>query len=149
MRLLSRFRSLAPADRQLFVETAFLLAAIRLALALVSFKTLQDLLMRCSRPGARRSDMSAPLPAARVSWAIRTASRYVPQTQNCLIQALAAWTVLSARRHPAVLRIGVSNGADQGFKAHAWVEYDGTVVIGGLPELASYTPLVLRGTTSQ
>jgi transglutaminase superfamily protein len=146
--LLHKIRSLAATDRRLLIETAVLLAAIRLALPLVSFKTLQDLLMRVSRR-TRRSHLSHPLPADRLAWAITVASRYVPQTQNCLIQALAAWTLLAGRRHSALLRIGVANGPDRQFKAHAWVENEGKVVIGGSVELASYTPLVLSGTTSR
>jgi hypothetical protein len=144
MRLLHRFRSLAATDRRLLIETAFLLAAIRLALPLVSFKTLHVLLLRVPRRTGRELQ-PRPLPADRLAWAITVASRYVPQTRNCLIQALAAWTLLLGRHHPAFLRIGVANGPDRQFKAHAWVESDGKVVIGGSAELASYTPLVLEG----
>lgn len=148
MRLLRRFRSLAAAERRLLIETALLLAAIRIALPLVSFKMLQDLLMRFSRAKGL-SHTSGPLPADRLRWAIHAASRYVPQTRNCLIQALAAWTLLARRRHPAHLRLGVANGPDREFKAHAWVEHDGQVVIGALPELAAYTPLVPGGPPSR
>jgi hypothetical protein len=148
MRLLHRFRSLVATDRRLLIDAAFLLAGVRLALPLVSFKTLQDLLIRVSR-GTRRSHLSEAVPADRIAWAITVASTYVPQTQNCLIQALAAWTLLAGRHHPALLRIGVANGLDRQFTAHAWVENDGNVVIGGSADLASYTPLVLRGTTSR
>ena len=45
-------------------------------------------------------------------------------------------------RLPACLRIGVVKGAGGQFQAHAWVESDGVVVIGGSePEPERYTPL--------
>jgi hypothetical protein len=49
--------------------------------------------------------------------------------------------VLLARHgHPALVRIGVVRGEGGGVQAHAWVESEGAVVIGGA-ELDRYTPL--------
>jgi hypothetical protein len=89
----------------------------------------------------RRARTAASLPSDRIAWAIAVASRYVPRAQNCLVQALAAWTLLAGRHHAGLLHIGVTNGPDRRFRAHAWVEHDGKVLVGGAPDLASYTTL--------
>ncbi len=148
MRLLRRFRCLAAPDKRLLIETAFLLASIGLVLRLVSFRTLQDLLVRILGQ-TRRTRAAASFPSDRIAWAIAVASRYVPGAQNCLVQALAAWTLLAWRHHAGLLHIGVTNGPDRQFKAHAWVEHDGKVLVGGGPNLASYTTLFVRGAPTQ
>jgi hypothetical protein len=50
---------------------------------------------------------------------------------NCLVQALAARTLLQRAGYDARLRIGVAKPPDAGFQAHAWVELSGVAVIGG------------------
>ena len=88
--------------------------------------------------GLRKADRSS---LDRIAWAVTVASRYVPAA-SCLTQALATQVLLSRRRHPACLRIGVVKGTDGQFQAHAWVESDGVVVIGvSDSELEPYTPL--------
>jgi hypothetical protein len=72
-------------------------------------------------------------------WAVTAASRYVPGA-TCLAQALAAQVLLGRTGYPARLRIGVAKGEERKFEAHAWVESQGRVVIGG-PGLGRFTPL--------
>ena len=64
-------------------------------------------------------------------------SRYVPGS-TCLVQALAGQWMLLREGYPAQLRIGVSKA--EGFEAHAWVELEGKVLIGGPEESARFTP---------
>ena len=75
-----------------------------------------------------------------VVWAVTVASQYVPAA-TCLTQALAAQVLLSRLGHPASLRIGVSRDEAGEFQAHAWVECQGRVVIGGVQALSRFTPL--------
>ena len=76
-----------------------------------------------------------------VVWAVRGVSRAVPGA-TCLTQALAAQILLSRRGCSSRLRIGVARGPAGGLLAHAWLESDGVVVLGG-PHVESYTPLNL------
>ncbi len=73
------------------------------------------------------------------------ASRYVPAA-TCLTQSLATKVLLSRQGHQASVRIGVARSEAGQFQAHAWVESNGRVVIGG-PEshLKRYTPLLASG----
>jgi len=77
-----------------------------------------------------------------VVWAITKAGRSLLGPNTCLPQALAAQFLLKRHGFPARLVIGVRKDESGDFKAHAWVENDGNVVIGGDHlELGPYTTL--------
>ncbi|PYN91815.1 MAG: lasso peptide biosynthesis B2 protein [Candidatus Rokuibacteriota bacterium] len=108
---------------------ALLHMVVWLGLRLCSFRTLRQLLTRLaarSTPthAAERSD------EPRIAWAVSVTSRYLPLAKNCLVQALVAHTLLERHGHPASLRIGVDATGDRPFRAHAWVESRGRVIVG-------------------
>ena len=80
----------------------------------------------------------------RIAWAVAVASRYVPMA-TCLTQALAGQMLLARWGHTAQLHIGVANGPGGNLEAHAWLESQGTIVIGDVGELSRYTPLLSLG----
>ena len=148
MKRVHKFFRLPATDRSLLVKAAFTVGATRLGLWVLPFRTLRRLLARVTQEPAglrqacpersRRADRSS---LDRITWAVTVASRYVPAA-TCLTQALATQVLLGRYRYPACLRIGVVKGEGGQFQAHAWVESDGVVVIGGSePELERYTPL--------
>ena len=57
-------------------------------------------------------------------------SQFVPKA-TCLTQAIATLILLNLKNYPATLRIGVARNNEGRFEAHAWVESEGNVVIGG------------------
>ena len=65
-----------------------------------------------------------------VAWAVRRASSVVPGA-TCLTQALAAHLLLARRGYASRLRIGVARESDEKLRAHAWLESDGIIVLGG------------------
>lgn len=69
--------------------------------------------------------------------AVDAIRRALPLTlrASCLTQALAGWIML--RRHGAVsrVRIGVASPEEAGFKAHAWLEVGGRVILGDLEDV--------------
>ena len=142
--LVKKALRLHPSDRRLVFGTVGLLAIVRLALWLLPFTVVRDMLAAASpREGG---DRAADEATRRVAWAVDRASRYVPGA-TCLPQALAAEWLLRRRGQRAQLRIGVTKGLDGHLLAHAWLESDGgIVVVGRLPNLSSYT--VLRARTS-
>ena len=80
--------------------------------------------------------------ADRVSWAVPAAARRFPVQMTCLVQALAADTLLRRRGCHPLLRIGVSGGAGAPtIEAHAWVECGGRVVVGDVADLPRYAIL--------
>jgi hypothetical protein len=138
MRRLGRFFRLPASERWLLVKAALLLGAIRVGLWLLPFRTLRSLLDRAAAfRRVRETDLES---TDVVVWAVEVAARYVPAFDTCLTRALATQMLLSRRGCPALLRIGVVRSLEGKFEAHAWVESDGRVVIGGY-ELERYTPL--------
>jgi Transglutaminase-like superfamily len=142
MKHLGRFYRLPTSERWLLARAALLLGAIRVGLWLLPFRTLRSLLDRATVfYRVRETDYQS---TDLVVWAVEVAAKHMPGFDTCLTRALAAQVLLSRRGHPAVLRIGVVKSAVGKFEAHAWVESDGRVVIGG-HELERYTPLAALG----
>lgn len=133
MRTLHVVRSLGASDWRLLAEAARLLLVVRIGLAVFRFPTLHAWL---------RSRRHLPdQPIVRVAWAVRAVSRRVPGT-TCLAEALMMESMLLSHGHAPALRIGVRAGdapvPSGAVDAHAWVECDGKVVIGGVAQLADY-----------
>ena len=66
----------------------------------------------------------------------------MPGAKTRLNQALVTQMLLARRGYPALLHIGVAKGKEGQFQAHAWVESEGKVVIGG-SGLECFTPLAV------
>lgn len=83
------------------------------------------------RVTSRRPIRATPGPNSpmRVGWAVRAVSRYVPGA-SCLTQALAARSLLAAEGRPSRLQLGMAR-IDGRPQAHAWLESEGAIVIGG------------------
>ena len=129
MRRLAKLLRLSGDERSLLVRSWLLLAMIRLGLWVLPFGKLRRWLEHRSKPRGEpvRSEAHTP---ERIVWAILVTSDYVPGVQTCLPRALAAHFLMVKHGYPAELRLGVAFD-DQEFKAHAWVESDGEMVMGG------------------
>jgi hypothetical protein len=134
---LLKFVHLPSADRNLLVKSALLLGAVRLGLWLFPFQTLRRLLDRMTGGNTTLQEETS---IAKITWAITVASGYVPAA-TCLTQALTTQVLLGQQGHTGTLRIGVVRSEVGQFQAHAWVEYQGRVVIGGIEAPSRFTPL--------
>jgi hypothetical protein len=121
-------------DRLRLTVTLLLLAAIRLGLWLLPFQTLLQNLEKLGR-----STTAPPLSISHIVWMVNVSSRYMPGVK-CLARALTTRVLLNWYGYASELRIGVAKG-EQGLEAHAWVEYQGKVIIGGLSTLSRYVPM--------
>jgi len=130
-------------EQQIVLKALFLLSIIRLGMWLVPFRTLQqtlDRLFPCSVNAPMQSLFKEKIEyAKKVSWGVRTVSQFVPSA-TCLAQALTLKALLSREGIPSDLAIGVARGDESGIAAHAWVEIDRIVIIGG-EERDRYTKL--------
>jgi hypothetical protein len=127
MSRLSKFLRLSSVEKTVLVRVWILLGIIRLALSLLSFTTLRKVLKVISPMIARSG---GALSEDLLVWAVGIVSRYVPKA-TCLTQALTVQLFLKQSGRQACLHIGVT-GSDNGrLKAHAWVESQGRVIIGG------------------
>ena len=115
-------------DRWLLAETVVLVLLVRVGLLVASYPSVRDGLdVACSVfDGA----VTPACPRERVPWAVERVASVLPGTQSCLVRALVAETLLVRRGYPAALRFGV-DPSDEAFVAHAWVESDDDVIVGG------------------
>lgn len=154
----------------LLLVTAFIvIGAVRIGLWVMPFRTLVKLLKRVSKTPSYKiaseletdnldtdKSVSSSLSFSggfyraerqfckvrRIVWAINVASCYMPGKTKCLARALATQVLMNWHRYLCKLFIGVNKTPGDGFRAHAWIEYQGRVIIGNLTDLSQFTPLL-------
>jgi hypothetical protein len=138
---LRKFFSLPAKERYILVKAFFLLIIIRLGLWFLPFRTLQKTIERLFHSPTTSHEPS--LPPEKFSWAVVAVSPYVPSA-TCLAQALTLQSLLSREGIHSDLEIGVARDDVAGIAAHAWLEVEGQVVIGG-EGMERYTRMEHRG----
>jgi Transglutaminase-like superfamily len=141
MRHLHRFLTLETSERRLLVEAALLMGVIWLSLGWVPFTRLRRMVVGAParKPTPASSDPRLP---GQVVWAVTALGQRAPRRATCLVKALAAQAMLARRGYPSRLRIGVTRGGRGELEAHAWVEHEGRILVGGaVPEIARFVPV--------
>jgi Transglutaminase-like superfamily len=150
----AKFIRLDPRERALALAAARTLVVTWIGLRTVGFAAVQHRASRLVTHNTRgyawcgpppRSSVSPPS-VDRISWAVRAASRFIPNGSNCLVRALATQTLLGRFGYRSDLRIGVRKTPENNLAAHAWLECAGAVVIGEF-ELEHYVPLAPAGSS--
>jgi hypothetical protein len=121
------------ADQGLLVRAWLALVATRVALWLLPFGDLRR----------RLPAMLAPLgrgvrDVERIPWAVGRAGRWVPDAR-CLARSLAGQALFAGAGERATLRAGIARSESGRVAGHAWLEWNGRVVIGGDEDLERYT----------
>ena len=78
--------------------------------------------------------------AARIVRFVAIVSACIPDA-TCLTQAISAVVLLTRYGYASTLRIGVMKTGVARLSAHAWVDLDGRIVIGELPDMSCFTVL--------
>ena len=131
VRTLRRLLALDTSDRILIVRALGWVLLARVGLWFVPFSRLRAVADRVTQGGR-------PADPRRIAWAVEAIARRIPRA-SCLTQALAADAMLRRSGRLPNLQIGVVKDRDL-LEAHAWVELDGTVLVGN-HDLDRYTPL--------
>ncbi|AFY60308.1 lasso peptide biosynthesis B2 protein [Synechococcus sp. PCC 6312] len=132
--------NLSPSHRLLVVQAGVLVLGFRLGLWFLPFARLRrfpDFL-------SQRLHKSVPLqsiPLKKLIWSIKITARRIPKA-TCLTQALAAQTLLQTYGYEARLCVGVMLDEQKKLAAHAWITHQQAVVIGQLPNLDCFKPLL-------
>ena len=145
-RLRRRFADLPRAKRIALFQAAILVVAARVSLKLLPFSVVRRCLAALAVPRrAARTPAQAGQRYRDVVWAVEAVGRHLPSFGTCLTQALTAHVLIGRAGGKSDLRIGVTRNGEGRFVAHAWLEADGVVVIGG-GEHQQFTPMpVLNG----
>lgn len=115
-------------EGRLLALTLPLVALVRLALWLLPSAVIVRLVRRLAT-GPERSTPGRP-PLVAVVRSVEASSRRVPRA-SCLTQAVAAQLLLHHYGYGSTLCVGVAKEENGAFRAHAWVEHGGRIVIGG------------------
>ena len=119
-----------------------MLALLRFALFCLPYRKVRKFVAQTPR---KRSRGRIHMHAYQVQWvwAIQLAGRYLLGHKPCLPQALAVQWFLLRQGVATDLNIGVQKDARDGISAHAWIERDGKVIIGGTLSPSQFKPLHL------
>lgn len=113
-----------------------LVACVRLGLWVLPWRVTRRLAQRLSTPG--RAAAGTAVDVGAVTRAVSRAARRVPRA-TCLTQAIATSVMLGRRGVPATIRFGAARDTSGRFIAHAWVEAQGRIVIGGVTSPQRYS----------
>lgn len=138
----SRLTKLAGVDaveRPVLIAAWCLLPLIAVSLRILDYPRTRDLMARfLTRKGnVTESDIQIE----RTTRLVSVAARYELCRPSCLSQALAAWWLLARRGIVTSVRIGVQKDR-RGFSAHAWVERDGVIIMGGADSRERYQTML-------
>jgi hypothetical protein len=134
---LRKLRALTRRERALLLEAALLLPAVHGLQQLLPFRRWRTVLARLSRCSER---VSAATPDE-IARAVERARRGLPGEYKCLPAAYTAQLLLRLRGYPSTVQVGVARDAAGKVEAHAWVVWEGQILIGALPDLARFVPL--------
>jgi hypothetical protein len=122
-------------------EAWLLLWSCRVALWCAPFPRVLGFARFCAERTSRRRGLAS-------SQAVDVIQRALPLTlrASCLTQALAGWILLTRHGTNVRVKIGVSTSGQRspeqhGFQAHAWLEENGRVILGDVPEEDNATGL--------
>jgi hypothetical protein len=71
------------------------------------------------------------------------ASRKIPATNTCLVRAIAAFVFLARRGFNLRMVVGVERTGEGPLRAHAWLDYEGRIILGGAEvDSVGFTPIL-------
>ena len=109
-------------------RAALIAALARIALWTLPWRSTQRVLENVTR--GRAVSRRPALSASAVARAVQGSTRFVPRA-TCLVQAITAATLLCRSGRRVELVMGTPWNRAGAFEAHAWLELDGEVVVGG------------------
>jgi len=115
----------------LLLYAGTLTAGVRAGLSISSL-SLVTRTLRHVATNLPRESAATPQYRMRAAWVAHAVGKRLLPNRPCLTQALVLQYLLLRRgEDSAQLHIGVTKGEDEHLQAHAWVERDGRVLIGG------------------
>ena len=139
MVLLRKFFGRSWEDKVLLLRSLGLVVTVRFGLWVLPYRTVQRLVQTTTDVPPVTTQEGAPY-QRRVVAAVEAVGRRLLGDKPCLVQALVAQRLLRQGGYETLLHLGVSKEG-QTLLAHAWLEREGYVVIGGGRSQFQYTPL--------
>lgn len=127
IRKLQKFLDLSAPDRRLLWKAILSLSAVRIGLWILPFARVRRWLANIGGASASTSKFSPE----RLAWAVDVAANVVPAGGHCLTQALTLQLLMHQNGYSCEVCFGIHPGSIGVVAAHAWLEHDGRVLIGG------------------
>lgn len=141
MKQLSKFLSLPIEEKVLFFLSVYYLTIFRIRLITASPKVL---FLTVSKKGKILEPFkSCTISSHRIALIINKASGFVPYS-TCLSTALAGFVLFAKNSYKTDLHIGVLKNEMQQLEAHAWLSYEGEIIIGNLPDINRFKEFSLK-----
>ncbi|HTE44955.1 MAG TPA: lasso peptide biosynthesis B2 protein [Gemmatimonadaceae bacterium] len=112
------------------IKTTIMMFAVRLSLWCMPYPRFRAYLERRRDTRMRNPRAGLRVDPSQIAWQVGLANALIPRS-TCLVRALVAEQLLAEAGYASVLRLGVATTTDGAFMAHAWLECDGRVLIGG------------------
>jgi len=138
----SKFFHLSRRDKAILLEATLSLALARIVMLIAPFRWIarrmgeQTSPMKTTDPGERSEQI---LHLAKILQAV---ARNVPWKTNCLVQSIAAATMLRRRKMEGAVYFGARTDESGKFEAHAWV-CCGEILVTGDHDEEMYTELAM------
>jgi hypothetical protein len=130
---------LRPADVAMLARAGAFVAGVRVALWVLPYRVVRRWMER--PPAVSHGATASNEYGRRVIWAVGAVARRLLPERPCLTQALVAQRLLRRGGIESEMHIGVTRGPSGGLLAHAWLEREGRVLIGGQDGFDRYVPL--------
>lgn len=134
----------ARGGKKLFLQAYIVMCLIRLGLLLLPFNRLQNLILK-SKKLTWLEIASSEVTVGAIARAVNRSGKYSPGQPMCLARALTTAVLMSIYGFPYQINIGVAKGESGKIEAHAWVTWEGKVMVGYLPDLSRYIPMSAKG----
>ena len=138
------FKPLKFGGKKLLLQAFILMLLVRLGLLLLTFNQLQNLIRQTKSLKFLAYDKPNVTIKAIVI-AVQRSGRFGPGNTKCLARALTTGILMSIYGFSYKINIGVAKSENNQLKAHAWVESQGAIIVGNLPDLTRYKPMVPTG----
>ncbi len=138
---------LSPAEIVLGLQVCYWLVRVKWGLSVRPFRTVTAMVSRSARKRPRKAAPPAHGGAGspvggfgpvEIGWWVERVARHLPGSYSCLPRALTAHLLCRRRGYEPVLRVGALRDSAGELQAHAWLEFQGQIVIGDLPNLGDY-----------
>lgn len=135
---MGKWSSLSGYGKITFLKSVFCLLWIKAGLSLLPFSTFRKFFHKLTSNQGIKEFSQDQIDIT--VWAVDTAANLLPFELLCLPRALATKYLL--RKAPSLtLEIGVEINPAKKFEAHAWIEKNGTIIMGNWPTSVSYQRL--------
>ena len=130
MQKLGKFLQLSGFDRMLFLEAALWLGIARLSIVMFRFRRVAPHLGIHMAESSETVNPDCKDFVKQISWALQTASRYLPWKCRCLTKAIAGKKMFKRRGIGSTIYFGVAKDDKENLMAHAWLRCGDLVVTG-------------------